>query len=92
VALSARDRRIIDCAHRKLNGACVNFDDALRALRDAVEEHIPDGRVYLIGTLSGSPVIGSLISGVGIVDTGNDVSLVRVTRHGGATRLGGFAP
>jgi hypothetical protein len=39
--LSERDRRIIARAQEKLQGSVFHFDDALRALRDAVQELMP---------------------------------------------------
>jgi hypothetical protein len=90
LALSARDRRILQCALRKLRGARVDFDEAMRALREAVEESIPAGRVFLLGTTEAGPIAGSLISGVGIVDGATGVQLVRVGPGGRRTPLGSF--
>jgi hypothetical protein len=97
--ISRRDRKIVGRALRKLGGAGLGFDDALRALREATEELIPDGRVYFLGaagaagsagTASG-PIVGSLISGVGIVESATGIELVRVERGGGEIRtLGRF--
>lgn len=82
LAISRRDQRIVELALRKLGGAGFDFGDALRALREATEELIPDGRMYFLagadGTASG-PIVGSLISGVGIVERAVGIDLVRVS-------------
>ncbi|CAN5921954.1 hypothetical protein BH11MYX3_BH11MYX3_19530 [soil metagenome] len=82
LSVSARDCRIITAARAKLAGARVDFDQALNALREATEEDIPGGRIYYLG----DGVIGSLISGVGIIERTSGIVLVR---HGEA--LGRFA-
>ncbi|WP_437686066.1 hypothetical protein [Sorangium sp. So ce176] len=92
IALSARDRRIVALARRKLGGATVDFGDAVRALREAVEELIPAGRVYVLGTTELTPVIGSLVSGVGIAGGEEGVVLVRLEHDGRRTVLGRFSP
>jgi len=90
LALTARDRRIIELAQRKLGGGRVDFGEALRALREAVEESIRGGRVFVLGATAAGPIAGSLISGVGIVDCPGGVQLVRVAPGGGRTPLGSF--
>jgi hypothetical protein len=90
--LNARDRRIVALAHRKLGGATVDFGEALRALREAVEELLPAGRTYLLGVTELGPIVGSIVSGVGIVAGAEGVLLVRVDRDGGRTTLGSFPP
>lgn len=77
-ALSTRDRAIIDLARRTLRDTRVEFGDAVRALRDVVEETIPDGRVFVLGSTSAGPIVGSLISGVGIVDGPAGIEIVQV--------------
>lgn len=76
--ISSRDRQVIDLALSKLRGASVDFGETVRALREAVEECIPGGRVFFLGTSSSGPIIGSIISGVGIVDSPAGVQIVRV--------------
>jgi hypothetical protein len=88
--LTARDRRIIELALRKLGGGRVDFGEALRALREAVEESIRGGRVFVLGATAAGPIAGSLISGVGIVDGPGGVQLVRVAPGGAWTPLGSF--
>ncbi|WP_437660934.1 hypothetical protein [Sorangium sp. So ce1182] len=92
IALSERDRRIVALARRKLGGVAAGFDEALRALREAVEESIPAGRIYLLGTSELSPVVGSLVSGVGIAAATEGVVLVRLHRDGQRTTLGRLSP
>jgi hypothetical protein len=94
---SARDRAILDVALRKLGGAVVDFEEALRALREATEELIPAGRTYYLGATAQSPIVGSIISGVGIVasnanDGARGVRVVRVRRDGGMIELGALGP
>ncbi|MEO8706045.1 MAG: hypothetical protein ABI867_38805 [Kofleriaceae bacterium] len=81
--LTRRDQRIIELARGKLAGAA-HFDEAVRALADAVAEVIPAGRVYVLG----GGAIGSLISGIGIVDGVHGVQLVDVRNR---VILGRFA-
>ena len=91
-ALSARDRTIINLARGKLRDTRVEFGDAVRALREAVEETISGGRVFVLGSTIVGPIVGSLISGVGIVDAAAGVELLYV-RSGIVRRsLGRFAP
>jgi len=90
LALSARDRRIVDHALRTLPPGA-DFGEALRALRDAVAAHIPNGRVFVLGTTDAGPIVGSIVSGVGIVDSERGVELVRVAPGGACARLGRFA-
>lgn len=98
--LSERDFRIILLALRKLQGARVDFAEAIRALREAVEETIPTGRIFLLGqsdqgprvSPSVGPIVGSIISGVGIAESSTGVRLLRVARDGRRTDLGRFAP
>ena len=79
--ISERDRRILARARQKLSkDGAIDWEEALRALREATEELIPNGRIFLLGprmqrnALSAitppdvlTPLVGSLISGVGIV-------------------------
>ena len=79
-----RDRRIIVLARSKLFGSRCDFERAIRALCEALEELIPAGRVFVLGAGERGPIVGSLVSGVGIADTASGVQLVRVYRN---TRL-----
>ena len=91
LAISERDRSIVEAARAKLRGARADFADAARALREAVEELIPGGRVFVLGATARGPIIGSLVSGVGIAAGGRGVTLVRA-RHGEPLAiLGSFA-
>jgi hypothetical protein len=76
-ALSARDRRILALAMQKA-GRGAQFADLARALRDATAEVIPAGRVFYLGRTADSPILGSLISGVGIVETPRGVEVIRI--------------
>ena len=69
LAIRRRDLRIVTAARAKL-GTCVAFGDAVRALREAVEEQIVDGRVYALG----DGAVGSLVSGVGIVEGASGIA------------------
>lgn len=83
--LARRDQLIVELARGKLAGAAC-FTEAARALQEAVAETIPAGRIYVLG----GGAIGSLISGVGIVEGDAGVQLVHV-RGGRTTLLGRFA-
>jgi hypothetical protein len=83
--LSARDEQILALARSPLH---TDFASAVRALHDAVLAVIPAGRIYVLGD---GPIIGSLISGVGIVEREHGIELVRVARDGRVHSLGRFA-
>ncbi len=63
---------------RKLGGAAPDFGEAVRALREAVEEVIPAGRLYHLGAAPRGAIVGSIVSGVGITAGASGVLLVRV--------------
>ncbi len=88
LAVSSRDRRILERA-RELLGGGTDFGDALRALREAAEELIPDGKVFFLGGTPDSAIVGSIISGVGIVERPRGIELVR-SRDGRIAPLGWF--
>jgi hypothetical protein len=92
LGLSARDQRILALTRRRLDGAHVDFQEALRVLRASVEELIPAGRVYLLGATANGPIVGSLVSGVGIVPAEAGALVVRVAREGRITTLGRLSP
>jgi len=89
--LSARDKRIIALALQKLGGSAPDFGEAVRALHEAVEELIPAGRTYYLGANNRGPIIGSIISGVGITAGAKGVLLVRVDHAGHRTSLGSLS-
>lgn len=94
-ALSPRDQRILNLTVEKLRGARPDFSLVLHALNEAVEESIPRGRIFLLGSSQDGPILGSLISGIGITDTPTGVQLVRVGRPGTPTtitKLGKLCP
>ncbi len=88
--ISERDRRIIEGARQKIGDASVGFADALRALREAVEEQILGGRVFLLGNTAHGPIVGSIVSGLGIVDSPTGAQLVRARGDEVPTVLGAF--
>jgi hypothetical protein len=91
--VSGRDRQILERARAKLaRGGCVEFGDAIRALQEAVEESIPAGRVFFLGAHEHGPVVGSLVSGVGIVESAGGIAIVRVHEDAALTWLGSFEP
>lgn len=92
VRLSLRDQAIIARARRKLLGLRVDFTQAVQALHEAVAESIPAGRIFLLGTTARGPIVGSLISGVGIVQGEEAVELLQVVRHHSPRRLGRLCP
>ncbi|WP_437730717.1 hypothetical protein [Sorangium sp. So ce1335] len=92
IAISERDRRIVALARQKLGETTVDFGEAVRALREAVEELIPAGRTFVLGIADLTPVVGSLVSGVGITAGAEGVILVRMEHDGRRTTLGRFSP
>lgn len=91
-ALSERDRAILTATRHALRGAPGDFSAALRALRTAVERLIPAGRTYYLGDYTFGPIIGSLISGVGIAQDADGIVVLRA-RHGAPiARLGRLVP
>ena len=92
LAISERDRSIIEAARTKLSGGRIDFTEAARALREAVEEHIRGGRVFMLGATARGPVLGSVISGIGIASGARGgVLIVRLQQGGPLTALGSFA-
>ena len=95
-SLSARDRGILAAARRRLRPGAT-FGEAVAALTVATAELIIGGRVFVIGAgpmlgeATASPIVGSQISGVGIVQTRGGIEIVRVERDGRVRRLGLFA-
>ncbi|MDI1475925.1 hypothetical protein [Polyangium sp. y55x31] len=92
LGLSERDRRILELTRGKLVHASVDFGEAVRALGEAVEEVIPAGHTYVLGQSASGPIIGSLVSGVGIVPGDTGILVVRVDREGLRTTLGRLVP
>jgi hypothetical protein len=95
-SLSPRDRAILAAARRRLASG-PSFSQAVAALAAATAELIEGGRVFVIGAgpirgeAAASPIIGSQISGVGIVQTKGGIEVVRIERDGRVRRLGLFA-
>ena len=92
LGISQRDRSIVALALRNLGGAAFDFGEAVRALREAVEELIPAGRTYLLGHDEHGPIVGSIVSGVGIVAGAGPILLVRVHPNGRLATLARFTP
>jgi hypothetical protein len=90
--VSRRDRAILDLAIRKLGGGQSDFGEVVRALREATEELIVNGRIYFLGAGANGPIIGSIVSRVGIVGHDDRVAVVRVSQDGRPTTLGRIAP
>lgn len=90
LGFTRRDRAILALAREHV-GDSKDFGDALRALRDATARLIPAGRVYVLGESRGAPIVGSIVSGVGITCGARGIELVRV-RYGAAIALGGWSP
>lgn len=86
----ARDRRILTLARSKITNAHTAYRDVILALREAVEESIPAGRIYLLATLPTGPVIGSLVTGVGLTDMNGQPMIVRVRADGAVLTLQSF--
>jgi len=88
VRVSARDLAILADARRRLAGARVDFASAVAALAAAVDAAIIGGRVFVLGE---GPIVGSQISGIGIVETPHGIDVVCVARDGRVIRLERFA-
>lgn len=72
--VSARDARILALVAAKQPA---DFAAAVDALREATEAVIPNGRVYFLGQSASGPIVGSLISGVGITPAPGGFAVVR---------------
>jgi hypothetical protein len=83
------DRAILSLARRSV-GSSNDFGEAVRALGHATERLIPAGRVYILGEYADSPIVGSVVSGVGIAWVERRIRLVRVA-HGSPSVLGGWS-
>jgi hypothetical protein len=90
LAVSERDRHVLTLARRKL-GSSQDFGEALRALAEATRELIPAGRIYLLGRNAEGPIVGSVISGVGLFVRAQAIVIGRVDRQGGVHELGSFS-
>lgn len=77
LGLTARDRQILTLARRKLLGAVCRFEEVVCALDEATAEVIPAGRVFFLGGGDRGPILGSLITGVGIMQRAEGVRVVR---------------
>lgn len=90
LGLSTRDASILAAMLHKLDGCGggFDFDDAARALHESVMELIPAGRIYLLGATDRGPIVGSIISGVGITPGVHGIGLVRVHPDGQTISLG----
>lgn len=90
VRVSARDQAILADARRRTKPMAgrVDFAAAVAALAAAVEAAIPGGRVFVLGD---GPIVGSQISGIGIVDTPRGIDVVCVARDGRVITLERFA-
>lgn len=81
-----RDACILTLA-RRLAGPRPSFADAVGALSAAVTRIIPAGRVFVIGTTSDGPIVGSALSGIGIAPHAHEVAIVRVGADGRVLHL-----
>lgn len=50
----------------------------MASLRHAVAAVLPGGRIYVLGATARGPIVGSLVSGIGIAPTARGVEVVRV--------------
>jgi hypothetical protein len=90
--VSWRDREILALARQQVRDSR-DFSAVVCALQHAVEAVIPAGRIYLLDSSSGRPVIGSLISGIGVVAEGSSGALVvRVEGPGRLVTIERFMP
>lgn len=82
MVLSPRDRAILALTSKLLGeNRRTDFGETVRALFEATATIIPAGRVFLIGQQkNGSPIFGSLITGVGLTEDADGIHVVRVPR------------
>lgn len=71
------DRAILARARAGLPVDC-SFDDALAALGWAVRETIPHGRIFYLGEGPSGPIVGSLVSGVGLTPSPRGILVVQI--------------
>lgn len=89
LGLSRRDRTILEAVRAALaNTPRARFPDALVALGAAVERIIPAGRTFLLGYHQGGPIVGSLVSNVGIAEESCAIIVVRVRADASVDVLG----
>ena len=77
LGLSARDAEILTRARGQLPPG-FTFVEAVAALLAAVEAVIPAGRLFELATGPRGPVVGSILSGVGMRGAACGVEIVRV--------------
>ena len=90
--VSARDQVILRLLRRSLAHTTHDFPEVLRALQQIVAAMIPAGRTYLLGTYFNGPIVGSLLSGVGVCESASGALIVRVGREGLVSPLGRLLP
>lgn len=90
--MSWRDQVILTATRDKLRGCHADFNLALQALEAAVTEAIPGGRIFLLGLIEQAPIIGSQISGVGLVQGRDAVEIWRLLPQHRPHRLGRLCP
>jgi len=90
--LSQRDQVILrDGFERFTAGRGQSFGDAVAALHAATVANIIAGRTFFLGQIERAPIVGSLISGIGLVELDAGIVVVRCTTRGAPLQLGGFA-
>ena len=90
-SVSKRDRVIFALAAQKLEtplDGLSPYEAALCVLHEATAETIPAGRTYLLGTEDGRPVVGSLISRIGVTERDGHIEILRLNPNCASTRMG----
>jgi hypothetical protein len=82
VALSRRDDAIITAARERIGAGQASFGDVTRALIESTEQFIAGGKIFHLGVGTFGPILGSIVSGVGIAQEEDGVVLVRVGTDG----------
>lgn len=88
--VSWRDRSILRGARDRMRAGPVTFALAVDALVAEIARLIPNGRVYVLVNDGRKFVVGSLVSGVGIMAVGERIAIVRAVRDGVVRRIGWF--
>lgn len=64
------------------------MSDTIYALREATSQCIANGQVFFLGSIHGEPVLGSVISGWGVVELASGLEFVHRDLGGCFERFG----
>jgi len=78
--MGAKDAAVISLAIEKGASATGGFLGNVSRISDALQQVIPGAKINLLGHLNGSPIYGSLRSGIGIVERSGITYIVQAVR------------